>query len=44
MCHSVINGIKAWTEDNAIWITGSCIPEKDKCDADADSHKKQTDQ
>ena len=42
LCHSIIFEIWAWADDKNVRITASYIPEKVNYDADAESHKKQT--
>ena len=42
LCHSIIFEICPWAEEKNIWITASCIPGKENYDADAESHRKQT--
>ena len=42
LCHSIIFEIWAQADDANIRITASYIPEKVNYDADAESHKKQT--
>ena len=42
LCHSIIFEICPWAEEKNIWITASCILGKENYDADAESHRKQT--
>ena len=40
LCHYIISEIRAWAEDNNIWITVSYIPGKENYDVDAQLRKK----